>query len=401
MEKSVSPDRALELVLQHVPTPVEEPCAAQDAVGRVLAQVVLAPGDVPGFARAMMDGFAVRTQDAGKSVRVVGEASAGHVTTAVVEPGRCVEIMTGAPCPEGTESVVPVEATTRDGDMVTLPDAIRPGHHVQPRGQICRQGARILVPGTLITPLVEGVLVSFGNTSVQVFKRPRVGIVSTGDELVQGAADASLGQVRDSNGPMLAAMAREAGAGDVLRTQALDTLESLETTLSKLATCDVIVLTGGVSMGRYDLVPKILEAMGAQPVFHKVTQQPGKPLFVAAAPGRMFFGLPGNPRSTHFCFVRYVAPALRRWTGQSAPTSARVGALTRPYRCKSDRNLFVPMLAMPSPDGGIALTPFEERGSADIYNIAPANVYARFGAGEHSLDAGARVEFFWMGGERG
>ena len=396
MEKSVSPERALELVLQHVPAPGRSACPVEQALGRVLAEQVLAPVDYPAFDRAMMDGFAVRATDAGTSVIVAGEASAGHATRSVVEPGRCVEIMTGAPCPAGTEAVVPVETTTREGDRVRLPDGIRPGRHVQTRGQICTQGARILEPSTLITPLALGVLVSFGRSEVSVYDRPRVGVISTGDELVEGAADPRLGQIRDSNGPMLAALAREAGVADVRRLHALDTQQSLDQTLAAVRDCEVVVLTGGVSMGRYDLVPRMVQATGAEPVFHKVTQQPGKPLFVAAGPGRLIFGLPGNSRSTHFCFVRYVAPALRRWMGRQASVGSWRGRLTEPYRCKSDRTLFVPMRADPGPDGTMQVSPFDERGSADIYNIARANVYARFEPGEHALETGDEVTFAWM-----
>jgi molybdopterin molybdotransferase len=401
MHRFISPEQALDLVLQHIPAPSVDSCSVDDSVGRVLAAEVPAPSDYPAFQRAMMDGFAVRVSDAGKTVVIVGEASAGHATGAKVEPGCCVEIMTGAPCPEGTEAVVPVENTTREGDRVVLPPEIRPGRHVQPRGQICKQGAPILQPGTVITPLVLGVLTSFGLDHVPVFRPPRVGVISTGDELVHGQADPSLGQIRDSNGPMLAAMARQAGALDVVRTRALDTSESLQGEIEKLRDRDLILLTGGVSMGRYDLVPRILEATGAEPVLHKIAQQPGKPLFVAAGPGRMFFGLPGNPRATHFCFVRYVIPAMHKWTGRKVVLAPLFGSLSRPYACKSDRTLFVPMRVETAPDGSYAVWPFDERGSADIYNIARANAYVRFAPGEHKLDAGARVPFFWMGGADG
>ncbi len=401
METSISPDRALDLVLANVPSPVVESCSLSAALARTLAQSVRADSDVPSFDRAMMDGFAVRAGDAGKLVRVVGEAAAGHGSSATVQPGTCIEIMTGAPCPAGCEAVVAVEQTQREGDVVTLPAELRAGQHVQERGRICRQGAEVLAPGDRITPLGVGVLASFGLAQVQVFARPRVGIVSTGDELVSDGTVLAHGQIRDSNGPMLAALARECGVAEVVQTHCLDTEESLRETLQSLAHCGIVVLTGGVSMGRYDLVPRVVEGLGAEPVFHKVTQKPGKPLFFARGPGRMLFGLPGNPRASHFCFVRYVASAVRAWGGSRPGPVSQRGVLSTSYESRGDRTDFVPMRADRGPLGGWVVTPFDERGSADIINVGTANVYVRFEAGKLSLAAGSSVDFTWMTEEHG
>lgn len=400
MERMISPDRALELVLSHVPAPRAVPSRVEDTLGRTLAQDILAPDDYPPFTRAMMDGFAVVTADAGSTALVIGEAAAGHTRRLRIEPGKCVEIMTGAICPPGTEAVVMVERVQRDGDRVVLPAAITAGQHVQQVGELCRKGTRTLSPGDRITPLVLGHLAALNRVEVMVYELPRVAIISTGDELVATGGTLREGQIRDSNGPMLIAQARDLGVTATL-LHARDTQESLTDALAKALGADVVVLTGGVSMGKYDLVPRMVEAIGAEILFHKATQKPGKPLLFASGGGKLVFGLPGNARSAHFCFDRYVAPALRGWSGRKPIRIASNGRLTRPYAVESDRTLFVPMLAGSSDEGGWRLAPFDEHGSADIYNAARGNAYVRFEPGKHTLDAGTSLSFSWMGDGHG
>ena len=396
MERMISPDRALELVLEHIPSPRQVTCPLDQALGRVLAEPIRAEHDLPRFVRAMMDGFAVCLADAGRETEIIDLVAAGHTSKCRIEPGRCAEIMTGAPCPPGTEAVVMVEHTERRGDRVKLPESIKPGQHVQAIGELCRKGTTTLEAGDLITPLVIGHLAALDRSEVQVRDLPTVAVISTGDELVPLGAPLQEGQIRNSNGPMLVALCRQLGVASVLLLHARDTEASLERTLQAAQNADFVLLTGGVSMGKFDLVPRVVEGMGATPVFHKATQKPGKPLLLAIGEARMLFGLPGNARSTHFCFTRYVAPALRRLMGRKPALAVGSGQLASPYQCKSNRTFFVPMLAKMNDDDTWCLHPLTDGGSADIYNVARANVYVRFEPGEHQLQAGACLPFHFM-----
>ncbi|MCU0693693.1 MAG: molybdopterin molybdotransferase MoeA [Polyangiaceae bacterium] len=402
MEHMISPDRALELVLAHVPPTAIETVSLDSSLGRVLAERIVAPEDCPPFIRAMMDGFAVRAQDAGRSVRVCGEAAAGQATAPRVEPGGCVEIMTGAPCPEGTEAVVTVEQTQRVGDHVKLPPNIRKGQHVQPVGALCARATQTLAPGDRVTPLVLANLAAFNRERVQVVRMPRVAVISTGNELVRVGEPLQPGAIRDSNGPMLVAMTRELGVEPVQQHHARDTDEALRETLNRTASAEVVVFTGGVSMGKYDLVPRAVEAMGATMVFHKVTQKPGKPLLFAVGQGRLVFGLPGNARSSHFTFHRYVAAALRKWIGLAPAPAGGTGVLVAPMSAQSSRTLFLPVrVDRGAPAGNWLIAPLGDRGSADIYGPVRANAYVRFEPGEHHVAQGEQREFAWMGEHHG
>ncbi len=391
----ITAERALELVLDHVPPPRAEECSLDDAVGRVLAENLEAPEDIPPFDRAMMDGFAVSISDAGRSVDVIDEIAAGSESRRPIEPGRSAEIMTGAPCPLGTEAVVPVEKTHREGGRLHLPESIQRGRHVQPRGSIRAAGATTAKQGETISSLVVANLAAFGQKSVRVWARPDLAVITTGDELIAPESTRRGAAIRDSNGPMLAAMARAAGAGRVTVLHATDNEASLASALVAAAKADIVVLTGGVSMGRYDLVPAAATVAGFEAVFHKVSQKPGKPILFAQDSGRLLFGLPGNPRSSHFCFHRYVASTLRAATGRVAGPQSFAGALSTSLTATSKRTLWVPMRAEIDSSGTARLEPFDERGSADIFSTTRANAYARVEPGHHIFELGSMLPFEW------
>jgi molybdopterin molybdotransferase len=393
MLKRIDPDHALQVVLEQTPAGAVETVPVLAADGRILAEAVQADRDYPPFDRAMMDGFAVRVADAGELVEVRGEVAAGVEPEEPVEPGTAVSIMTGAPCPPGTEAVVPIENVEREGGAVRLPSPLSSGTHIVTRGYERRAGDVVAPEGTPVTPLAVAVLVSVGRAQVQVTEAPTLAVISTGDEVVAEGAEVGASQIRNSNGPMLAAMARELGVVQATLLHARDTEEALDEALVAAADADITLLSGGVSAGRYDLVPDAVRRVGAEVVFHKVTQKPGKPLLFARRDQKLFFGLPGNPLSSHFCFHRYVAAAIRKITGRRQP-APQLGRLTQPLSVSCKRTLYVPSRVTPT-ETGWEVAPLLV-GSANIFACVEARVYVRLEPGVHELGAGAMLPFFWM-----
>ena len=397
----IEPDRALELVLQHARERDPEQRPLADAGGLVLAEAVQADRDFPPFPRAMMDGYAVCAADAGRAVEQVGEVAAGQIPQVEVSAGRCVAIMTGAPCPAGTEAVVKVEDTSVEQGRVQLPDSIPAGQHVAAQGSECPQGQQVLAAGVRVSPLAVAVLASVGQQDVLVVRPPRAAVITTGSELADLGVAPEPHQIRNSNGPMLAAQARRTGwCGPLAMLHAADTLEQLSAALERAGEADVIMLTGGVSMGRYDLVPEALKRLGATTVFHKVTQKPGKPLLLARRDDQLIFGLPGNPLSSHFCFHRYVGPCLAAMAGHPPQPASRPGLLTAPLSVKGGRTKFI-LARAELRQGDAAVTPMLGKGSADIFTGPTANAYLVIPPGRHELVAGDAAEYQWIGGHHG
>jgi molybdopterin molybdotransferase len=400
MVTMIDPDRALELVLGHTPTNKVSTVPLSDAHLLILAETVHADRDYPPFTRSMMDGFATRSADAAGTVRLVGEVQAGQTPSVSVEPGTCVSIMTGAPCPPGTEAVVKKEDVRVEGDTVILPEVIRPGQHMVPKGSECEQGSVVLSPGSEISPLTVAILASVGREHVQVLRPPSLAVISTGDEVVSGS-ETAVGEdkIRNSNGPMLAAMARRIGLSGVDQLHALDTPQSLTEALGRAAGADVILLTGGVSVGKYDLVPQALQSFGATPIFHKVTQKPGKPLLFCTRGDQLIFGLPGNPLSSHFCFHRYVVSAVRRMMGREATEPAVQGCLAVALEVSCKRTLFL-LARVEQKQRQREVTPLIGLGSADIFASHEGNAILRLPPGHHLKKRGEEVSFEWLGERR-
>jgi molybdopterin molybdotransferase len=391
----LSPQEALDLVLHTTNILPPRRVTIEDAWGLTLAEDILADGDCPPFRRAMMDGYAVRLSAAGQTLPIAGEIAAGSVWHGDIVDGMCLEILTGAPCPAGTEAVVPKEHVQRQAERVTLPESISRGQNIAAVGSECRQGERVLHAGMRISPMAVGTLASFGVAEVQVVPRPELVIISTGGEFAPHGEPLEPGQIRNSNGPMLRAMAREQGIDAPLQLQARDSLEEILRALDRVSGMDIILLTGGVSVGKYDLVPSALADYGAEEVFHGVNQKPGKPLFFAKKDRQLIFGLPGNPLSCHFGFHRYVAAAIRKMSGHAA-TVALHGALNQPLRSKGDRPQFIPARAT-GKDGAWQLDIVSAVSSADIFRGCAANCYVEVPLGDRTLEPGEQCSFTWLG----
>lgn len=392
MDKLTDPDVALQQVLDRVPAPRPVELSLAEALGRTLVEPVRASSDQPPFAKAMMDGFAVCAADSGQWVAVVDEVAAGHRTDRPVTPGACIAIMTGAPCPEGTEAVVKVEDVERDGDRVRLPGLVVAGQHLQAQGGFCRSGDEIIPAGTTLTSVSMAVIASMGLATVQAAAAPSVAVITTGDELGKPGEPLGSAQIYDSNGPMLLAQARLAGAGETRRLHARDTKASLAEALEEVRDADLVVLTGGVSMGRYDLVPGAIQAAGGEQVFHKVRQKPGKPIFFAVRGAQLVFGLPGTPLGSHFGFHRFVAAAIRKLHGRDPNRERRTGTLTEGLSTHGRRTLFRLARARRE-QGGWLVDPLPWRGSSDLCGPSLSNCYLRFPPGDTALEAGDELEF--------
>ena len=313
-------------------SPTAAPLA--DALGLVTAEPVVADQAVPPFANTAMDGFAVRALDtaaAPATLRVVGTVAAGSPGDVEMGAGQAVRIMTGAPLPAGADAVVMVEATRpgHDGTSVVVVETVTPGQHVRPAGEDLRPGQEVFPAGTPLQPGHLGVLASLGRATVPVFPRPRVGVLSTGDELVDGPAPLRPGQIRDSNRPTLLALLRQAGCHAVDLGTAKDSEDDLTAAFERgLASCDALVTSGGVSVGDFDLVKVVLDRLsGGTMAWMQVAVKPAKPLAFGTVADTPVFGLPGNPVSSMVSFELFARPGLRAMMGHPVLERPQVEAV--------------------------------------------------------------------------
>lgn len=301
-----------------------ESVALENALGLVLAEPITASEAIPPFDNTAMDGFAVRsvdtagaTEDRPVSLAISGVIAAGSVASAPLRPGEAMRIMTGAPMPEGADSVVMVELTESDENTVRILASVDPGNHVRPAGDDLLPGDRVFEPGTRITPAHIGVLAGLGRDPIVCIRRPRVGVFSTGDELVVGDAKLAPGQIRDSNRPGMLALVAEAGFEPVDLGLLPDNHEVISKALNEaIGSCDVLLTTGGVSMGDFDFVKLVLTELGDFN-WMQVAIRPAKPLAFGLIGATPVFGLPGNPVSSMVSFELFARPAIRKMMGRT------------------------------------------------------------------------------------
>ena len=332
MTETILPfDQALAVILAHAadarPTRALETLPLLEATGRVLGTAILADRDQPPFDRCTRDGFALRAEDAGKALCVVGTLRAGEQWAgAAVGAGEAVEIMTGAPLPPGADAVVMVEHVLHEGDVlrVEVGRTLEAGENIVPRAAEAHAGDTLLPVGRVLGAAEIAVAASCGSARVNVFPRPSVAIISTGDELVELDAPLEPWQIRNSNSYAIAALVKAEGGVPARLAIARDSFAELKERVERGMAGDLLVLSGGVSMGKYDLVEQVLAELGAEFLFTGALIQPGKPVvfgrlptFDPQRPWVYFFGLPGNPVSTQVCFHLFVAPLLRALAGRS------------------------------------------------------------------------------------
>jgi molybdopterin molybdotransferase len=372
-------------ITAHRTPPAVDEVPLDEAAGRVLAEPVLADRDFPALARSLRDGFAVRAGDTPGRLHVIGEVRAGEVFNNALAPGEAVEIMTGAPVPTGADAIVMVEHARRESEFVQAP-AAEPGQHISPCASEARAGDELVPCGRRLGYCEIVALASVGCAVVPVFKKPRAAILATGDELVEVAAAPLPHQIRNSNAHSLAVQVRAAGGVPEVLPTARDTHESTRAAIERGLEADLLLLSGGVSAGKYDIVEDVLASLGAEFHFERVLIQPGQPLVFGRVGGKFFFGLPGNPASTSVTFQVFARAALELLAGQQETAlHLPLARLTADFRHKPGLTRFLPALL--SADGA-EVTPAPWHGSSDIPALARANAFLVADAARESWKAG-------------
>jgi molybdopterin molybdotransferase len=381
------------LVLEHTSVLGVERVVLADCAGRVLAEDVTASAPLPADPSSAVDGYAVRTQDAGKTLRVLGESAAGRPFAGTVEPGTAARILTGGVLPEGADCVVMVEDVQLAGDLVTVPKELRPGSNFHRPGADVRAGELVLSAGIQLGAAELGLCAALGLSSLPVHRRPRVSLMSTGDELVEVGEKPGRGQIVDSNRWALLAALHEAGAevrGLGIAPDQPDALRRL--VVDALGDADVLVTSGGVSVGTHDLVKPLLESLGTVYI-GRVKLKPGKPFTFAVLPeGRVAFGLPGFPVSSLVTFEVFVRPALRKMQGfakiQRPTLPVRLGY---DARASADRTEYQ-RVTLRREGGDLVAMTTGSQSSSRLISLAGAHALVRVPAGGQGIMAGSIVE---------
>ena len=364
-----------------------------DALGFVLAEEVKTDREYPPFHRSTRDGYAVRAAEvsAGATLRCVAEIKAGDTVTHSLLGGTCVQIMTGAAVPDGADAVVMIEHTSRDGDSVRFERAAQPGQNIVPRGSEAQRGETILSPGMRLGYAELALAAQVGATQLCCGRKPRLAILSTGDEVVSVDQQPGAFQIRNSNSVSLAAQVRLAGGEPVLLSNAADRIDDLRAKIERGLKEDVLVLSGGVSMGKYDLVETVLKELGAQFYFDAVAIRPGKPAVFAKCGDTFVFGLPGNPVSTMVTFDLFVVPAIDLVSGAPARDLPLVEArLGEALNEKQGLAHFLPArVEWHGTTPEVKALPWQ--GSGDIAALARANCYLVVAADRGQVSAGETV----------
>ncbi len=389
---------ALERVLTGVAVLGAESVPLGEALGRVLAEPVVAGREIPPWDNSSMDGYALRAADTETASQehpvtlpVVGEVAAGRVAAREVGPGQAYRILTGAPLPPGSDAVVPQEEVRRDGGHVSLRRAVQRGAYVRPRGEDIRSGERILEAGSVLRPAALGVLAALGHARVNVYRRPTVAVLSTGDELVDPGTPLGPGQIPDSNTYTLCGLAVEAGAVPLSLGIAPDRREALVERFRRGLEANVLVSSAGVSVGDRDFVREAVETLGARLDFWKVNMRPGKPLTFGRIGECLFFGLPGNPVSSMVTFELFVRPVLRRLGGHRILGRPRVRARAlEPIDNPGSRPGYL-RVRLESRNGRLGARPTGEQGSGILRSMLLADGLAVI-PGDTQVPEGGEVE---------
>lgn len=390
----ISFDEARRRILGRVAPLGRERVPVVSAVGRVLAEDVRAPWELPQWDNSAMDGFAVRSADCAgpATLRLSGSQAAGGVVVPKVTPGCAVRIMTGSPIPEGCDAVVPFEEAVEEGGSVKIGSPVRPGAHIRLRGEDVKTGDLVIPGGTVLRPPEASMLASFGKAFVPVHRRARVAVLSTGDELVELGEPLSHGKIINSNTVSLAAAIEEAGGVPVLLGIAADDRDSLKAKMEEGLKADALITSAGVSAGDRDFVRDVLADLSVEQVFWGVDIKPGRPTAFGMKDGRPVFALPGNPVSSLVTFEVFVRPALLKMMGHPEPEKPLVkAALKEPIRKKAGKTHFFRVRIAVENGDYVAWTSGDQN-TGILRTMVLANGIAVLPAGRTVFDVGEKVD---------
>jgi molybdenum cofactor synthesis domain-containing protein len=395
----ISLQRAQKIIKRETPRLGTQRIALENAIGRVTAAAVKADSDTPPFDRSQMDGYAVIASDTAAvpvTLEVIGESSAGCGFDGRVRRGQAVRIMTGARLPKGADAVQRLEATIEEDSKVTILQPAERGKFVVSRGSEAKRGQTCLAGGVRLTPWNIAIPASFGLRKIEVYKRPRVAIIPTGNEIVPIGSKPPRDKIRDSNSVMLAAFCEDAGALPKVFPIAGDNDKELLAAIKSAAKAsDMIITTGGVSVGKYDLTRAAFEKSGADILFDRIRLKPGKPVVFARKRKLIYFGLPGNPVSAAVSFFLLVRPALLLMQGlKSFAPSPAFGVAAAHFKATQGRDCYLPAIVEFTEDGLLA-KPIGWKGSSDFISLAKANALARVPAGVN-IEAGNKLELYFL-----
>ena len=376
----ISVAEAIQIVREHTPALPAERISLDDALGRVLAEDIVADSDLPPFDRSQMDGYALRAADVKEvpvRLKIAGESAAGKGWHNELQEGQAVRIMTGAPVPKGADSVQQVELTheLRDGTVVEILESVESGRSIVPRGREITEGQTVLRAGGSINAAMIAVLASFGYSEVNVGRSPRVAVFATGTELVSVDEKPGLDQIRDSNNYTIDAYARLANATVERLPLAGDEPETLARRIKAAAkNAEIVITSGGVSMGVYDFTKSALKELNAEIFFEKIALKPGKPTVFARLPnGALVFGLPGNPVSVSVTFNLFARTSIWTMQGANEPMLRHETAvLAKSVKAAKDRESYLPAQLFTNDDGQLVAFPLKWGGSSDFVSFASA-----------------------------
>lgn len=393
----ISYEQAIECILKNTRVLADQQALLTDSLGRILKEDIIANIEMPPFNKSAMDGYALKSADIKKipaKLRCIGLIQAGDSFKKRVSRGECVKIMTGAPIPSGADSVAMVEFTKALGKGVTILKTARKWENIFFKGEDFKRGRVVLRKGVKISPSHIAVIAAVGEKNVKVSPKPKVALLNTGGEIVPLGIKLGKNKIYNSNGPILEALLRSDHIQPIALGVARDNIKELARAIKEGFKADALLVSGGVSMGDYDLVPDVLNGLGARKIFHKVNIKPGKPLFLGVKGKTVVFGIPGNPVSVFLAYLIFVRPAIRKMAGLADyRTEFKEGVIDKEFRAKAGRRNFV-LTKILKKSGIYHLTPIAGRSSADTLSLARADGFMVMEQNAGIIKRNSAVKFF-------
>lgn len=392
---------ALAIIFAHTqPGPTERVTVSPNLLHRVLSSDILANADSPPFTKSLRDGYALCFADINHGIHdftVVGEIPAGSAAEITIQSGEAVRIFTGAQLPTNADTVVMQEDCTRTGDLLHIPAGVTRKQFVLSKGNEYEQGTMVLAAGTVITPQIVGMMATLGIVETDCYPQPRVAVLSTGTEIVEAGKPLQTGQIWNSNGPMLCSQILRANGTPQYLGIAADDPNQLKASVQQgLNDADIVLISGGVSVGDYDHLPSVLDEIGVQTRFHQVAMKPGKPLLFGTWNEKLIFGLPGNPMSSYTCFELFTRPAMERFAGYERSTLPWLNIpLQIDLDTTNDRPTFLPARII-GEHGYQRVIVNPQINSANVLSLVAADAFVRIPAGRVKLDAGFPVSTLFL-----